>query len=359
MTPTAAPLFLAADVGGTRARFLLARRRESEAAPEDREKPPQRASTADTPSTAGFSRHLPAWEPLCQRVLEDDAFPHFDAALEAFLAECPPGAEPKLAVIALAGPVTGRRARLTNRPWTIDADALSARYGWPRVELMNDFAAQAHGIAAAAPETLHVLQRGAHRLGLAAVLGPGTGLGMGFFLREGETVRVFPSEGGHAALGGFDPPFLTSWSTWLAREGRIASWESLLCGPGLVRLAAFLAAERGRSAPWTEAPQIVASAQKGEALAQEAVTTFVRTLGACAGDLALIGWTLGGVYLVGALAAALRPWLETPAFRSAFAAKERHGETLAALPILLADDPLLGLKGAATFACRLLAAATP
>lgn len=43
MTPTAAPLFLAADVGGTRARFLLARWRESEAAPEDREKPPQRA----------------------------------------------------------------------------------------------------------------------------------------------------------------------------------------------------------------------------------------------------------------------------------------------------------------------------
>jgi hypothetical protein len=63
--------------------------------------------------------------------------------------------------------------------------------------------------------------------------------------------------------------------------------------------------------------------------------------------------------LPGALAAALRPWLETPAFRSAFAAKERHGETLAALPLLLADDPLLGLKGAATFACRLLAATTP
>ena len=30
MTPTAAPLFLAADVGGTRARFLLARWRDRE-----------------------------------------------------------------------------------------------------------------------------------------------------------------------------------------------------------------------------------------------------------------------------------------------------------------------------------------
>lgn len=49
MTPTAAPLFLAADVGGTRARFLLARWRESEAAPEDREKPPQRAFKRQTP----------------------------------------------------------------------------------------------------------------------------------------------------------------------------------------------------------------------------------------------------------------------------------------------------------------------
>ncbi|MBI5781272.1 MAG: glucokinase [Rhodocyclales bacterium] len=353
MSPRNAATFLAADVGGTRTRFLLARWRKSEAAPDAHEKPP------DTPSQEGFSRQSPAWEPLCQRVLADDAFASFTAALDAFLADCPPEAKPELAVIALAGPVTGRRARLTNRPWTIDADALAARHGWLRVELMNDFAAQAHGIAAAARETLHVLQEGEIRPGLAAVLGPGTGLGMGFFLREGETVRVFPSEGGHADLGGFDPPFLTSWSAWLAREGRIASWESLLCGPGLVRLTAFLAAARGQSAPWTEAPQIVAAAQKGEALAHEAVVTFVRTLGACAGDLALIGWTLGGVYLVGALAAALRPWLEGPAFRAAFTAKERHGATLGTLPILLADDPLLGLKGAARFACRLLAATTP
>lgn len=328
MTPTAAPLFLAADVGGTRARFLLAR---------------WRGSGRDSP-----------WEPLSQRVFADDDFPHFDAALEAFLAECPPGAEPKLAVIALAGPVTGRRARLTNRPWTIDADALSARYDWPRVELMNDFAAQAYGLATAPPETLHVLQKGEHRPGLAAVLGPGTGLGMGFFLREGETLGVFPSEGGHADCGGFDPPFLTAWSAWLAREGRIASWESLLCGPGLVRLAAFFAAERGQNAPWPDAPALVASAGKGDPLAETAVHTFVRALGACAGDLALIGWTLDGVYLVGALAAALRPWLDAPTFRAAFAAKERHAGVLATLPILLAEDPLLGLKGAAAFACRLL-----
>jgi len=326
-----APVFLAADVGGTRARFLLARRR---------------GSGGDSP-----------WEPLSQRVFADDDFPHFDAALDAFLAECPPGAEPKLAVIALAGPVAGRRARLTNRPWTIDADALSARYGWPRVELMNDFAAQAFGLATAPPGTLHVLQKGERRPGLAAVLGPGTGLGMGFFLREGETVRVFPSEGGHADCGGFDPPFLAAWSVWLAREGRIASWESLLCGPGLVWLAAFFAAERGHSAPWPDAPAIVAAAGEGEPLAQTVVNTFVRALGACAGDLALIGWTLDGVYLVGALAAALRPWLDAPTFRAAFAAKERHAGVLATLPILLAEDPLLGLKGAAAFACRLLAGA--
>ncbi|MFC4487591.1 glucokinase [Tepidiphilus baoligensis] len=349
MSARNAATFLAADVGGTRTRFLLARWRESEAAPDAHEKP------QDTPSQEGFSRPAPAWEPLCQRVLADDAFASFTAVLDAFLADCPPGAKPELAVIALAGPVTGRRARLTNRPWTIDADALAARHGWPRVELMNDFAAQAHGIAAAPRETLHVLQEGAIRPGLAAVLGPGTGLGMGFFLREGETVRVFPSEGGHADLGGFDPPFLTSWSAWLAREGRIPSWESLLCGPGLVRLTAFLAAERGQSAPWPDAPAIVAAAGEGEPLAQTAVNTFVRALGACAGDLALIGWTVEGVYLVGALATALRPWLDAPTFRAAFAAKERHAGVLATLPILLAEDPLLGLKGAAAFACRLLA----
>ncbi len=50
------------------------------------------------------------------------------------------------AVIGVAGPVTDGRARLTNLPWSVDANDLRPLLGTPRVEVINDIQATAYGV---------------------------------------------------------------------------------------------------------------------------------------------------------------------------------------------------------------------
>jgi len=50
--------------------------------------------------------------------------------------------------------------KLTNLPWEVDADALSARFDISRISLINDFEAVGHGIAALQPVDLLTLQSG-------------------------------------------------------------------------------------------------------------------------------------------------------------------------------------------------------
>src|SRR5690606_5539144 len=60
---------------------------------------------------------------------ENDDFPGFDALLDRFMNDTgtPPGAVAS-ACLAIAAPITGRRAQLTNRAdWTLDADAIGER----------------------------------------------------------------------------------------------------------------------------------------------------------------------------------------------------------------------------------------
>ncbi|MFP5460050.1 MAG: glucokinase, partial [Gammaproteobacteria bacterium] len=69
-------------------------------------------------------------------------FDGFEPMLARFLADAaarlgPLAARPAVACIGLAGPVAGRRARMTNLPWTLDAGALRKRFALGPVRLVN------------------------------------------------------------------------------------------------------------------------------------------------------------------------------------------------------------------------------
>ena len=108
--------------------------------------------------------------------------------------------------LAVAGPVDadGRHARLTNRPWTIDATALAATHDLGPLLLVNDFAAAAAGIDVISAQDIVELQAGEpldH--GVRVVVGAGTGLGVAALLwQENHGYRILPGEGGHCGKAG-------------------------------------------------------------------------------------------------------------------------------------------------------------
>jgi glucokinase len=271
-------------------------------------------------------------------------FPDFAAVLAAFLADTQTDAgQVAGGCLALAGPIAddGRSARLTNLPWEIDSVALSSRFGLPCLQLANDFAAAAMGAVTSAPAQRFTLQQGEP---LAAapclVVGAGTGLGMAIVLPQGDSWRILPGEGGHLAFAPADEAQAALWAFLQRRHGRV-TWERVVSGPGL---AAIHEALTGASV----APQEISTraAADPDSCERRTLELFLAAYGAFAGDMALACLARGGIFLAGGIAAKLLPLLPQSGFLAAFNAKAEHAAIAARMPVHVATDPLLGLRGA-------------
>ncbi len=315
-----ADLVLGVDLGGTKTLFALAR-------------------------SAGGRLAIEV-----ERRYENAGIATFGELLRRFLAEAGARAEPiGSACIAVAGPVEGTRAQVTNLPWLLDSGEVARALGGAPVRLLNDFAAAAHGVEALDSGALVTLQPGAPLAhGPQVVLGAGTGLGVAFRIWTGEHYQVVPGEGGHC---GFAPADATqaALAEWLRARFRRVILEHVVSGPGLARIHAFLG-ERGREADPAEITR--AALERGDADALAAVDLFLSCYGAAAGDFALACLARGGVFVAGGIAPKLLPRLAAGGFIAAFRDKGTFAALAARFPVHVVTDERLGLLGALAAAAR-------
>ena len=270
-------------------------------------------------------------------------------------------ARPKAVAIGVAGPVLGRAVRLTNLPWSIDADHLEKVLDCP-VVLMNDLEAHGWGIAQTGPEDLVTLQAGISRPGNRALIAAGTGLGEAtLFWSEGRHIPS-ASEGGHTS---FSPTSADEqeFLSYLFQSYEHVSWERVVSGiDGFRNLTAFLSQTGRVTLPTRLGPEplktrdlgplVTAAAEAGEPWACTVMEWFVRLYGAEAGNVALKSMAIGGIYVAGGIALKILPWLRSGPFVQAFAAKGRFAEFLREIPIHVVKDEYAALKGAASVAYR-------
>jgi glucokinase len=255
-------------------------------------------------------------------------------------------ARPRFAVIAVAGPVNGDEIALTNRAWCFSLGGLRTAFGFERVVAINDFEAVAWSLAALGDDD--VLPLGARRVAVAgakAVLGPGTGLGVGALVSTDKSFSVIASEGGHVSFGAMEADEDAVFARLRADGGR-RSAEGILCGPGLTRLHRAVNPDAMKLSP----EMIVTQARAGGPEARATITLFVRLLGRFAGDVALTFKAEGGVYLAGGVALALRELFDESLFRKAFERHAPHNAWLARVPTALITCEEPGLLGCAAFA---------
>lgn len=299
------------------------------------------ADIGGTKTLLGLARE---GELLVDRRYANADFQDFTGVLAAFLADTQ--TDPSLIAggcLAVAGPLAdnGRSAQLTNLPWRIDSDALAAQFGLPALRLANDFAAAAIGAVTSTAAQLQTLQQGeALPAAPCLVVGAGTGLGMAIVLPQDDGWRILAGEGGHVAFAPADEQQMALWTFLRARHGRV-TWERVASGPGLAAIHAFLTGVE--LTPEQIATQALAKPQNAE---RRSLDMFFAAYGAFAGDMALTCLARGGVFLAGGIAAGLLPLLAQSGFLAAFNAKAEHAAIATRMPIHVATDPLLGLRGA-------------
>ena len=318
---------LLADIGGTNARFALADAGASQPLLSDSI---LEFAVADFPSLADAARHY-----LDSTGLHDDGI--------------------REGVFAVAGRVDGDEARITNHPWVISRSRTQARLGFGHVALINDFAAQAMAIPLLQPQDMQQIggvgwraEPGAsHRT--YAVIGPGTGLGVGALLvRDG---RHYPleTEGGHVSFPPGTPEEIDVLERLSAQFGRVSN-ERLICGPGLVNIHRALSEIAGEDPGPMQPADITARARAGDPRCMRAVDVFCAVFGAIAGDLVLTLGAWDGVFLTGGLVPKMLDALQHSGFRQRFEHKGRFSPNMARVPSMAVLHPHAGLLGAAALA---------
>jgi glucokinase len=231
--------------------------------------------------------------------------------------------------------------------------------GGARVHLLNDLEAIAYAVEALSADEILVLQQGEpNTVGDAAVIAAGTGLGQAYLRRVNGRLTPAPSEGGHADFAARTDREMELVRMLRERVGR-AEVEQVLSGPGLLNLHRFT--HRGGQClvvddlSAVDAPAAVSRAGLGGRCQScaEALRMFVSAYGSEAGNLALRGLTLSGLYVGGGIAPKILPVLSSGTFMEAFLAKAPLVDLLAKIPVKVILNAEAGLIGAAICAQEL------
>ena len=255
------------------------------------------------------------------------------------------GTLPRAASLAVAAPIEGETLTFMNSDWRIGRTGLKDELGVDKLLLLNDFGAVAHTVSVTpGDEFLAVTGPGdLPAQGITSVIGPGTGLGVSLLDRR-RGVAVIETEAAHIGFCPLDPEEEELSDFLTARYGR-ASVERVVSGPGLIDIYHFLG---GGDAPdANQAGVLWDSAISGaDPLAERALSILVRCLGAAVGDIALAHGAMG-VALTGGLANRIRHQLTSPAFEARFTATGRYRERMQRTPVRLLTFEEPGLLGAA------------
>lgn len=316
---------LVADVGGTHARFALT------------------TTAADSGLCEGSVRRY--------EVAGHDSL---EAVARQYVEDV--GADPVRAVLAVAGRIEQGTAVVVNNPWQIRAGDIRQALGLEHVQLVNDFVAQSMCLPLLSAADLEPIgdvplpRINAERDLSLAVIGPGTGLGVGALRVHAGRYLPLESEGGHVNFAPGNALEIAVLEYMLDRFEHVSS-ERLISGMGLVNLYQALAAIEGVEARDLTPEQVTTRAGSGEdGLCRRTLQTLSGMFGSVAGDAALMLGAWDGVFLAGGLSPILLPWLKDGDFRMRFEAKGRRSPTLRKLPCAVVTHPQAGLLGAAAIA---------
>jgi glucokinase len=267
-------------------------------------------------------------------------------AVRAYLARLPAGARPRCAAIAVATAVQGDVIELTNSHWRFSRQALQAELGLDTLLVLNDFEALALSLPRLHAHQLRPWGAMPSGQGTLAVIGPGTGLGVGAVVATAHGWVALPGEGGHATLAPADD-FESALLQQVRHRFAHVSAERLLSGIGLPVLHDAVCALAGAPAPGLAAERIVEQGLAGDVLCSRTLDSFCALLGSFAGNVALTLGARGGVYIGGGIVPRLGDRFFASPFRARFEAKGRFQPYLADIPTALITDTLAALSGAA------------
>jgi glucokinase len=245
-------------------------------------------------------------------------------------------------VIAVAGPVSGHVAQLTNRGWQISAQELSAQLNGIPVHLLNDLSALGHSLPMLLDEDLIQVHSVADITNQPQklVIGIGTGFNLSPLPLTSTGVICLEAEYGHVALP------LDLYQALAARLGeKAAEFRTVECcfsGRGFEALYAAVLP----GTPRQQAAEIMAAAKAPKT--SEFLSFYAKLLAILARNLLKGFMPRGGLYFAGTVARSLLCSPAKDAFVAEFSRPDPQFPGITA-PVFCILDDSAALKGCAGF----------
>lgn len=269
-----------------------------------------------------------------------DDFASFDDVVRQFMAE---QHQPHVSsmCIAVAGPVSGGRANLTNRDWSFDETNLARLTDADQVRLINDLTALGYATPVLSGEGVSLLRPAPEdraRNGQSLVVGLGTGFNVcAVRVLPGGAITALEAEEGHTHLPANIMAQLVDRVGANAAAG-FFSTEETFAGRGLSRLhAAMTGTEPVRS------EQIAAAMEAGDPDAIATYDFFTELVGLLCRELSLRFMPLEGLFLAGSVGRSIADRMAH--FEPAFLSQSHMGHIPGNTPVLLIRDDMAALHG--------------
>lgn len=262
--------------------------------------------------------------------------------------------------ISVPGPVIDGKshpARLKN--WSLDVEEYRSKFGFEKVDMLNDQEASAYGIGLLDDSDLDAIYTSGHlEKGNVAILAPGNGLGEAGYFFDGKYLRPFATEGGHSE---FSPRtnVEVEFYQFLNNIYGIVSWENVLSKTGLFNIYRFLRdvkrhpepewlSERLANGNFTE--EIYKAAMHEDALiCRIALDTFLEFLAREANNLTLKLKAIGGLLIAGDIPQIIREYIDKDKFYEKFKISDKMEDMLKNIPIYVVNTESTSINGAALY----------
>ncbi|MGN2406197.1 glucokinase [Pseudomonas syringae] len=249
--------------------------------------------------------------------------------------------------LAVAGPVDGDLFQFTNSHWELSRKAFCEDLKVEHLLLINDFTAMALGMTRLKDDEYLTVCHGVGKPDRPrAVVGPGTGLGVGTLIKESDTRWLaLPGEGGHVNLPIGTAREALLWTRLMAEHEHVSA-EVVLSGAGLLLLYQVSCALDDIEPELKSPAAITTAALAGDPVAAAVLDQFCVFLGRVVGNQVLTVGGLGGVYIAGGVVPRFTDFFMNSGFKRALAEKGVMSDYFKGLPVWLVTAEYPGLMGA-------------
>ncbi|MFL9833371.1 glucokinase [Chryseobacterium terrae] len=261
--------------------------------------------------------------------------------------------------ISVPGPVLDGKSHPARLNWSLDVEEYRSKFGFEKVDMLNDQEASAYGIGLLNDSDLDAIYTSGHlEKGNVAILAPGNGLGEAGYFFDGKYLRPFATEGGHSE---FSPRtnVEVEFYQFLNNIYGIVSWENVLSKTGLFNIYRFLRdvkrhpepewlSERLANGNFTE--EIFKAAMHEDAMiCKIALDTFLEFLAREANNLTLKLKATGGLLIAGDIPQIIREYINKDKFYEKFKISDKMEDMLKNIPIYVVNTDSTNINGAALY----------